>query len=262
MLSEHKDAGSLHLFQEIMVSVPPLSWDEHHREQPWGAGKALGCYSIGIHAICKPEMHLALGDTKISCYFVMITAALIFEGKEQWSMRKTWKLIIAWQEMTVEIIKSRRKECWPANIVPKLCDLGMSHVAEFSFMCVNEMEVTQIPMNWRMPLPFPFTHSVSFPLPFEVAIMSLSWLHRSRQRSVHVTMGHEKWSWLLPNAYECHVRWCTSYCWAEGPLHAFTNWHVNLSFQPKGLSQIGEGWSSVQADLNQCRSGKVGAATK
>lgn len=34
VLSEHKDAGSFSLFQEIMVSATPLRRDYHHHKQP------------------------------------------------------------------------------------------------------------------------------------------------------------------------------------------------------------------------------------
>lgn len=83
MLSEHKDAGSFSLSHEIMVSATPLSQDYHHHQQPRGAGKTPHCYSVGLYAIFKPEMHLAFGDITISCDFVRVTVPQVFGGREQ-----------------------------------------------------------------------------------------------------------------------------------------------------------------------------------
>lgn len=60
--------------------------------------------------------------------------------------------------MTIEIIIIISYICRSIYIAPKLCDLRMSQAADFSFMCVNKIEVTQIPTNYKMPLPFPSMH--------------------------------------------------------------------------------------------------------
>lgn len=43
---------------------------------------------MGVYAIFKPEVHLAFGDIKITCYFLINTEAPIFKGREQRSKEK------------------------------------------------------------------------------------------------------------------------------------------------------------------------------